>query len=117
MKTPKVTATIARALAELAVERIKTAKDKLEDHSTESALRSNELKQIRALVKEQRKLATRIDKIRTAAQNKFKVSINVYHDNSIRVAAQRDRTVPSIDLLKNEIIIASHVHGLDSDKL
>ena len=117
MTKPKVTVTIARALAEMAQTQIATVRNKLLDGDKEKTLRSAEVKKLRSLYKERNKLDSQIKQLVATVNRKFNVVITAYNSRDISVSRYGRDKLPSIDELKNQIIIASHVHGLDSEKL
>src|SRR5690349_20291218 len=105
MQSNKVTATIARALAELSLTRIGVIKNRLLESDKEKALRSIEVQRLRALYRERSKLDQQIRKALTKANKKFNVSITVYNDRSINVSRYTKDKLPPVEELKNEIII------------
>lgn len=116
MKAQKVTVTVARALAEMAVEKIVDAKEKAAAADIARAMKSSEVKQLRDLYKQRNSLNTKIRTLISAAQRKYNVSMYEGH-GGISASRPRRTPIPKVEELKNEIIILNHTDGVSTDKV
>jgi hypothetical protein len=110
----KLTATIAKALAETARISISKKKDADTKSNEKSVTRSREFQKLKSLHRQQEALSKKFNSLKQRIEEKNNISINAYRKLEITT---RRQTLPDVTELKNAIIIANHVEGVDESKV
>ena len=108
----KITATIAKALAENAIQKIREAKDNDVKVKSQSLTKSKEFQIIKKRAKKIASLRAFQAKEVGKFQDKHKVYINDDEGNLARISTRSVSTGTNKDKIKNEIILLNHVDGV-----
>jgi hypothetical protein len=114
MKTPKVTVTLAFALAQQAFEKLRDQENK----SEKELQKTIESDPLIAAWKKNRAEIERISKINKKLErdlnDKFKREIYVYDNN---VSLRGKSKIPTVSEIKTELLMLSHIDGIDAKQL
>lgn len=114
MKTKRINVTTAKALAEQALKKISEKSNSLSSTRRAVLHRSEEMIALKKILKSIKESQAIKDRMVSKIEEKY--NVNLWTTGEVKIF-KRSIPLPKVSDLKNRIIIANHVNGVDPSKL